>query len=85
MAGTHVEPHTPDLGAVNPADVGAVAEAHTAAVQAAATLRDHYAQQVLGQGSQAGDPCPAESTATLQSWPTEGQNPQAAVNTKSTL
>ena len=83
MAGTHVEPHTPDLGAVSPADVGAVAEAHTAAVQAAATLRDHYAQQVLGQGSQAGDPCPAEPT--MQSYPTEGQNPQAAVNTKSTL
>jgi hypothetical protein len=83
--GTHVNPHTPDLGAVSPADVGAVAEAHTAAVQAAATLRDHYHQQVLGQGAQAGDPMPAESTATQQSYPTAGQNPQATVNTKSTL
>jgi hypothetical protein len=64
MAGVYVEPHTPALGAVNPADVGAVAEAHTAAVQAAATLRDHYAQQVLGQGSQAGDLMPAGSTLT---------------------
>jgi hypothetical protein len=83
MAGVHVEPHTPALGAVDPADIGTVAEALTAAVQAAATLRDHYAQQVLGQGSQAGDPQTAEPT--LQSHPTAGQNPQETANTKSTL
>jgi hypothetical protein len=71
MAGPYVEGHTPALGAVDPADVGAVAEVHTAAVQAAATLRDHYHQQVLGQGSQAGDPMPWPST--LQPVPPNSQ------------
>jgi hypothetical protein len=80
---THVEPHTPALGAVDPADVAAAAIAQTAAVQQAATLRDHYHQQALGQGSQAGDPMPAEST--LQSHPTAGQNPSSASISESTL
>jgi hypothetical protein len=85
MAGTYVEPHTPDLGAVNPADVGAVAEAHTAAVQATATLRGHYEQQTHGFGSQIGDPMPAEDTAMMQSQPTQSQNPQSQSVSKTTL
>lgn len=85
MAGTYVEPHTPELGAVDPASVGTVESVHVAAVQAAATLRDHYHSQVLGQGSQAGDPAGAEDTATLQSQPAKGQNPSAVSVSDSTL
>jgi hypothetical protein len=83
MAGTYVQGHTPALGAADPAALAAAEQAHTAGVQAAATLRDHYHQQVLGQGSQAGDLMPAEST--LQSQPTAGQNPQATDDARSTL
>jgi len=65
MAGTYVEPHTPALGAVDPASVSHAEAVHEAAVGAALELREHYAQQSLGQGSQAGDPMPAEPTQ----WP----------------
>ena len=65
MAGTYVQGHQPPVA--DSAALAAAEQAHTAGVQAAATLRDHYHQQVLGQGSQAGDLMPAEST--LQSTP----------------
>ena len=84
MAGSmHVEPHTPALGTVDPASVGTVQSVHDAAVQAEATRRGHYSQNVLGQGAAAGDPQPAEPTQ--QSHQTAGQNPQAATDAKSTV
>jgi hypothetical protein len=60
-----------------------VAAVHAAAEAAAMGRREHYHQNILGQGANAGDPQPAEPT--LQSFPAAGQNPQADVNTKSTL
>jgi hypothetical protein len=72
MAGTYVEGHSPALGAVDPAAVAAVEQAHQAAVQAAMARREHYHQQALGQGSQAGDLMPAEST--LQSYTPDSPN-----------
>jgi hypothetical protein len=61
-------------------DVRAV---HAAGEAAAMGRREHYHQNILGQGANAGDPQPAEPTQ--QSNPTAGQNPQATVSTKSTL
>jgi hypothetical protein len=70
MTGTYVEPHEPSLGAVDPAAVAAAAITQTTAVQAAATIREHYHQHALGQGA-VGDPMPAEST--LQPVPPNSQ------------
>lgn len=58
-------------------------DVHAAGEQASAARQAHYHSNVMGQGAQAGDPCPAVSTQ--QSNPTAGQNPQDTVNTKSTL
>jgi ribose 5-phosphate isomerase RpiB len=74
MAGTYVGPHAAPVA--NPAGVAEVEAAHAAGESVAQARRDHYHQNVLGQGAQAGDPMPAEST--LQSFvpdsPNEGRS-----------